>query len=282
MTLFSSSPSPAASTLDGTLDRVVFQSEDDAWSVVKIAPAGGGETVTAVGKLLGVQPGESLRLEGAWEEDRRFGRQFRVASYRTVAPATLGGIEKYLGSGLIPGIGKGMAKRLVEAFGMETLDVVERQPERLAEVPGIGPKRRAEILRAWTEQREIKEVMVFLQSHGVSTSHAIRIWKTYGGAAMRIVRDDPFRLATDVWGIGFQSADRIAAALGLPADSPERARAGLLYVLEQAAERGHVFLPKERRLADAAALLGVGEEGLAPELPRLVAEGQAVVEPAAG
>lgn len=277
----SGAPSPAApatASLDGTLERVVYQSADDAWSVVKLTPVGGGEQVTAVGKLLGVQPGESLHLEGAWEENDKFGRQFKVASYRTVAPATMRGIERYLGSGLIRGIGRGMAKRLVDAFGIETLEVIEQRPERLAEVPGIGPKRRVEIARAWSEQREIKEVMVFLQSHGVQTSHAIRIYKTYGGAALGVVRRDPYRLASDVHGIGFRSADQIAASLGLPADSPERARAGLLYTLEQAAERGHVYLPKGDLFEQAAALLGVEEERLADALPRLAEEGQVVVE----
>jgi len=277
------SPPPSQDVLECTLERVVFANEENAWSVVRVVPAGGGEVVSAVGKLLGVQPGESLRLEGSWEEDRKFGRQFRVESYRTVSPATAEGIRKYLGSGLIPGIGKVMAKRLVERFGLETLEVIESQPERLAEVPGIGPKRRAEIQRAWVEQREIKEVMVFLQSHGVSTSHAIRIYKTYGTGALGVVRNDPYRLATDVWGIGFKSADAVAASLGHPPESPQRARAGLLHVLEQAAERaGHVYLPRERLFEDAAALLGVGEELLAPALERLAAERQAVVEPAAG
>jgi len=277
------SPSPEPDVLECTLERVVFANEENAWSVVRVVPVGGGEVVSAVGKLLGVQPGESLRLEGSWEEDRKFGRQFRVESYRTVSPATAAGIEKYLGSGLIPGIGKVMAKRLVERFGLDTLEVVEHRPERLAEVPGIGPKRRSEILRAWVEQREIKEVMVFLQSHGVSTSHAIRIYKTYGAGALGVVRNDPYRLATDVWGIGFKSADAVAASLGHPPESPQRARAGLLHVLEQAAERaGHVYLPRERLFEDAAALLGVGEELLGPALKRLAAETQVVVEPAAG
>jgi exodeoxyribonuclease V alpha subunit len=274
----SPAPAPETTSLDGTLERVVYQSPDDAWSVVKITPAGGGAAVTAVGKLLGVQPGESLRLEGTWEENDKFGRQFKVAAYRQVAPATVLGIEKYLGSGLIRGIGKGMAKRLVEAFGMDTLEVIERHPERLAEVPGIGPKRRADILAAWSAQQEIKEVMVFLQSHGVATSHAIRIYKTYGGSALSVVRSDPYRLATDVYGIGFKSADQIAASLGLPADSPERARAGLLYTLEQAAERGHVHLPRRELFEQTAVLLGVEEARLAEALPRLVAEGQVVVE----
>ena len=230
---------PAASVLEGSLDRVVYANEESAWSVVKVAPSGGGEAVTAVGKLLGVQPGENLRLEGEWEEDKKFGRQFRVAAYRTITPATLEGIEKYLGSGLIPSIGKVMASRLVAAFGQETLEVIEHEPERLSEVQGIGKKRSSEIQRAWVDQREIKEVMVFLQSHGVSTSHAIRIYKTYGPGALGVVRNDPYRLAVDVRGIGFKSADQVASALGLPHDSPQRARAGLLHVLDEIG-RAHV------------------------------------------
>jgi exodeoxyribonuclease V alpha subunit len=273
--------SPAAeTTLEGSLERVVYANEESAWSVVKVVPANGGEPVTAVGRLLGVQPGETLRLEGSWEEDRKFGRQFRVTSYRTVTPATLEGIEKYLGSGLIPGIGKGMAARLVAHFGHDTLEVIERQPRRLAEVPGIGPKRSGEIQKAWVEQREIKEVMVFLQSHGVTTHHAIRIYKTYGPGALSVVRRDPYRLAVDVYGIGFRSADKVAASLGLPPDSPQRARAGLLHVLEEASDRGHVFLPRARLLEDAGALLGLGAETLTPALGQLAAEGLAVVEEA--
>src|SRR5215475_9721955 len=165
----------AATTLEGVLERIVFTNEENAWSVVRLAVPGHRDTVTAVGNLLGVQPGENLRLSGSWINDPKYGRQFRVASYATVTPATLNGIEKYLGSGLIRGIGKVMASRLVAAFGLETLDVIENRPERLTEVEGIGPKRRQEIARAWAEQREIKEVMLFLQSHGVSTHYAIKI-----------------------------------------------------------------------------------------------------------
>jgi len=275
--------SPAPPTLlKGTLERVVYANEDNAWSVVRLVPDGGRDTVTAVGKLLGVQPGETLRLQGTWEEDKKFGRQFRVESYRTVTPSTLEGIEKYLGSGLIQGIGKGMASRLVEHFGQETLEVIEHQPERLAEVPGIGPKRRKQIAEAWVEQREIKEVMVFLQSHGVTTHHAIRIYKTYGPGALGVVKSDPYRLAVDVYGIGFKSADQLAAALGLPKDSPQRARAGLAHVLEEAGGQGHVYLPRGRLLEDAGALLALGREILEPALAQLAREGLVVAEAVAG
>src|SRR4030095_8434873 len=164
----------AATTLEGVLERVVFTNEENAWSVVRLTVAGQRDLVTAVGNLLGVQPGENLRLSGAWINDPKYGRQFRVASYATVVPGTLGGIEKYLGSGLIRGIGKVMASRLVAAFGKETLDVIENRPHRLTEVEGIGPKRSRDILRAWSEQRDIKEVMIFLQSHGVSHHYTIK------------------------------------------------------------------------------------------------------------
>lgn len=272
----------APALLEGSLERVVYSNEENAWSVVRVIPATGGRAVTAVGKLLGVQPGENLRLQGTWEEDKKFGRQFNVESYRTVTPSTLEGIEKYLGSGLIQGIGKGMAARLVEHFGQDTLEVIEHEPERLSEVPGIGPKRRQQVQEAWVEQREIKEVMVFLQSHGVTTHHAIRIYKTYGPGALGVVRSDPYRLAVDVYGIGFKSADQLASALGLPSDSPQRARAGLLHVLEEASGNGHVYLPRGRLLEDAGALLAVGREILEPALAQLAIEGLVVVEDVAG
>lgn len=269
-------------TLEGTLERVVFSNPENAWSVVKLTPPGGGAPVTAVGNLLGVQPGESLRLQGAWEEDPKFGRQFKVDSYLWVTPATLGGIERYLGSGLIPGIGPVMAKRLVSRFGLETLDVLDGDPERLAKVKGIGKKRREKIRGAWQEQREVRDLMVFLQSHGVATHHAAKIFKTYGRGAMAVVREDPYRLSAEVWGIGFHSADRIAGALGLPADSPQRMRAGLLHTLSAAADQGHVYLPRERLLADAATLLAVDRAPLEPALEALAKAGEVTLEEAPG
>lgn len=264
-------------TLEGTLERVVFSNPENAWSVVKLSVPGDGGPVTAVGNLLGVRPGESLRLHGGWVDDPKFGRQFRVDSYLPIAPDTVAGIERYLGSGLIPGIGPKMAKRLVARFGMETLDVIERDPERLKKVRGIGKKRRQQIHEAWAAQREVKDLMIFLGSHGVATHHAAKIFKTYGGGAMAVVREDPYRLSADVYGIGFASADRIAAALGLPADSPQRARAGLLHMLSTAADQGHVYLPRERLLADAATLLEVDREPLAPALEALARNGEVTV-----
>ena len=270
---------PDATLVEGVLERIVFANPESAWSVVRLAVPGERELVTAVGNLLAVQPGESLRLTGRWEQDARHGRQFRVSSYQTVTPATVVGIERYLGSGLVRGIGKGLAKRLVERFGMETLAVIETSPERLAEVPGIGRKRSGEIRRAFREQRGIQELMVFLQSHGVATGLAIKIHKRYGEEAMAVVRESPFRLAVEVFGIGFRSADRIAAALGLPKDAPQRVEAALLHLLGEAAERGHCFLPRASLLEEAVTLLGVEPGRVEAGLATLAAAGEAIVEP---
>ncbi|HWM89875.1 MAG TPA: ATP-dependent RecD-like DNA helicase [Thermoanaerobaculia bacterium] len=268
-----------SATLEGALERVVFANEENAWSVVKIAVPGRHDLVTAVGNLLGVQPGESLRLQGEWIDDPKYGRQFKVASYKTVAPSTVAGIEKYLGSGLIQGIGKVMASRLVKAFGKETLDVIEHQPERLREVEGIGPGRSSAIQRAWIEQRDIKEVMVFLQSHGVSTQYAIRIYKTYGSAAIDLVRENPYRLALDIHGIGFKSADRIATALGIDPAAPQRIEAGVLHLLSEAGDRGNLFLPRRALAQEAAALLAAPAHLVETAIRSLSETGQVVVEP---
>ncbi len=272
-----------AAELEGTLERVVFANEENAFSVVRLAVAGAREPVTAVGNLLGVQPGESLRLTGSWIVDPRHGRQFRVASYTTVMPATVAGIERYLGSGLIHGIGKVMAARLVAAFGAETLEVIEKKPHRLQEVGGIGRKRSADILRAWHEQRDIKEVMIFLQSHGISTSYAIKIYKSYGSLAGAWVRDNPYRLAVDIHGIGFATADRIAASLGISRQAPQRLEAGALHVLGEAASRGHLFLPRARLIEEADRLLGdVGAQAVGIAVAALAEAGTAVIDEGGG
>ncbi|HET9210000.1 MAG TPA: ATP-dependent RecD-like DNA helicase [Thermoanaerobaculia bacterium] len=279
MTLpFDSRETRDATTLEGVLERVVFSNEENAWSVVRLQVPGYRDLVTAVGNLLGVQPGENLRLTGVWINDPKYGRQLRVSSYATVTPATLNGIEKYLGSGLIRGIGKVMASRLVAAFGLETLDVIESRPERLTEVEGIGPKRRREIVRAWEEQREIKEVMVFLQSHGVSTHYAIKIYKAYGAQATELVKENPYRLATDIYGIGFKSADKIAAALGIPKDAPQRIEAGTLYLLDQGADRGHVYLPRKTLIEEAEKLLEAPAGGVETAIAALAETEQIVLE----
>jgi len=266
----------SASRLEGVLERIVYANEENAWSVVRLAVPGRRETVTAVGNLLGVQPGESLRLEGRWMIDRKYGEQFRVDSYHTLRPATLVGIEKYLGSGLVRGLGEAIARRLVDHFGLETLDVIDTTPERLQEVEGIGPVRRAAIQKAWVEQREVRELMVFLQTHGVSTTFAARIWKAYGDQAIEAVKEDPYRLALDIFGIGFKTADRIATSLGIAPSSPRRIQAGVLHVLGEASNAGHVYCPHAVLVPETTKLLEV-ETALVEEAVADLARGRRVV-----
>jgi exodeoxyribonuclease V alpha subunit len=194
-----------------------------------------------------------------------------VHSYATVLPATAAGIQKYLGSGLIKGIGPVMAERMVTHFGVDIMHVIDHEPGRLIEVDGLGPKRTAMIAAAWAEQKAIKEVMIFLQGVGVSTSLAVRIYKKYGDASVSVVRHEPYRLAADVWGIGFKTADTIAKSVGIAADSPERIKAGLAYTLSEAADDGHCYLPAPNLVADAAKILDVPAELITPRLDELAA-----------
>ncbi|WP_431782288.1 SF1B family DNA helicase RecD2 [Streptomyces chumphonensis] len=269
--------------LEGVLERVTFANEETGYTVARVAPlrrrdAGhDGDLLTVVGSLLGAQPGESLRMEGRWGSHPQYGRQFTVENYTTVLPATVQGIRRYLGSGLIKGIGPRIAERIVDHFGTGTLEVIEADAARLIEVPGLGPKRTRKIVAAWEEQKAIKEVMIFLQGVGVSTSIAVRIYKKYGDASIGVVREHPYRLAADVWGIGFLTADRIAQAVGIPHDSPERVKAGLRYALSQSADQGHCFLPEERLIADAVKLLQVDTGLVITCLDELAAEEEGVV-----
>jgi len=238
--------------------------------------------VTAVGNLLGVQPGENLSLRGKWVHDKRFGDQFQIVSYRTVVPATAEGIERYLSSGMVRGIGKVMAERLVTKFGVQTLDVIDEHPERLTEVEGIGRVRSEQIRGAWREQRALRDVMVFLQAQGVTSSHAVKIYKRYGDAAISLVRQNPYRLATDIYGIGFQTADQIAQKLGLDAGSPERCRAGVLHVLSVLSDEGHVAAPRHDLVQRAHALLAVPVELVDDAVAALAVSGDVVLEPLEG
>jgi exodeoxyribonuclease V alpha subunit len=262
--------------LEGVIERITFVSEESGWTVIRLQA--GGKGVTAVGNMLGVQPGESLRLSGRWAHDRKYGEQFRVESYLAVQPATLVGLEKYLGSGLVRGMGKVMASRLVKRFELETLDVIEHQPWRLTHVHGIGPKRKERILAAWEEHKAVKEVMVFLQSSGVSPAYAVKICKRYGNKAVARVKENPFRLAEEIFGIGFKTADAIAANLGIALDSPARARAGLLHTLGQLSDEGHLCSPREPLVERAAALLGVAPSIVEPALEALVTDRAVVAE----
>ncbi|MEV6548157.1 ATP-dependent RecD-like DNA helicase [Streptomyces sp. NPDC051597] len=269
--------------LEGVLERITYANEENGYTVARVDTGrGGGDLLTVVGSLLGAQPGESLRMEGRWGSHPQYGKQFTVENYTTVLPATIQGIRRYLGSGLIKGIGPRIADRIVEHFGTDTLDIIEQQPQRLVEVPGLGPKRTKLIGAAWEEQKAIKEVMVFLQGVGVSTSIAVRIYKKYEDASISVVKNQPYRLAADVWGIGFLTADRIAQAVGIPHDSPERVKAGLQYALSQSTDQGHCFLPEEQLIADSVKLLQVDTGLVIDCLGELVAEEGVVREPVPG
>ncbi len=238
-------------TLRGVIERITYHNEANGYTVAKLIPEHGrsrrfwyaSREIAIVGNMLGVNVGESVELSGRWTVHPEYGRQFAVEQMRTVLPATVAGMQKYLGSGLIRGVGPVTAKRIVAHFDVETLNVIEHTPERLIEVPGVGRKRTETIVEAWAEQRAIKEVMLFLQSYGVTTGLATRIYKAYGDEAVAIVKADPYRLARDIFGIGFLTADKIAQAMGLSHDAPQRVAAGVGYALNQASEEGHVLLP---------------------------------------
>jgi exodeoxyribonuclease V alpha subunit len=266
-------------TLDAVLERITYANEETGYTVARVATGRSTDLVTVVGPLLGAQPGESLRLRGRWKSHPQYGRQFQVETYQTVLPATIQGIRRYLGSGLIKGIGPRMAERIVDHFGEATLQVIEQESGRLVEVPGLGPKRTALITTAWEVQKAIKEVMVFLQGVGVSTSLAVRIYKTYQDEAIDVVRREPYRLAAEVWGIGFKTADQIAQSLGIPHDSPQRVKAGLQFALSEASEDGHCYPPEAELVAKATGLLGVDADLTSRCLEELIAEEGVVVEP---
>jgi exodeoxyribonuclease V alpha subunit len=244
--------------LEGVLERITYANEENGYTVARVDTGrGGGDLLTVVGALLGAQAGESLRMEGRWGSHPQYGKQFTVENYTTLLPATIQGIRRYLGSGLVKGIGPVFADRITQHFGLDTLQIIEEEPKRLIEVPGLGPKRTKKIAEAWEEQKAIKEVMLFLQTVEVSTSIAVRIYKKYGDASISVVKNQPYRLASDVWGIGFLTADKIAQSVGIPHDSPERVKAGLQYALSQATDQGNCYLPEERLIADAVKLLQV-------------------------
>ena len=259
--------------LEAVLERITYANEDTGYTIARVATERTGpDLLTVVGPLLGAQVGESLRLTGRWGSHPKYGKQFQVHSYTTVLPATIQGIRRYLGSGLIKGIGPMMAERMVAHFGTDILTIIEEQPDRLIEVHGLGPKRTRRIADAWEEQKAIKEVMVFLSGIGVSTSLAVRIFKRYAEDSIQVVRTEPYRLASEVWGIGFKTADTIAQAVGIPHDSPERIKAGLQYTLSEAADNGHCYLPEPELTRDAAKILDVDPEQIRPCLEELVAE----------
>ena len=264
--------------LSGQIERVTFSSEESGYTVARVKVPGQRELVTVVGNLMNPAPGEILKMKGFWTNHPKFGEQFKIENYETVVPATVHGIRRYLGSGLIKGIGPVMARRMVERFGKKTLDVIENSVESLAEVDGIGQKRVSMIKRAWDEQKEIRQVMLFLQSHGVSSGYATKIFKQYGDRAINVVKENPYRLAADIFGIGFVTADRIAEKLGFEKDSLQRAEAGCLYVLNQLADEGHVFFPYQPLTVKSCEILKVDREIVARGLAALSAAGKIIIE----
>ncbi|MFM8715289.1 MAG: helix-hairpin-helix domain-containing protein, partial [Spartobacteria bacterium] len=243
------------SSVTGLIERVTFHNEETGFCVVRVKVDGRRDLVTVVGRASSINAGEWLTAEGAWIQDRDHGTQLKAELLQTSAPTSREGIEKYLASGLIKGIGPVYAKKLVEKFGESVFDIIDRESARLEQVRGIGSERRRTIRTAWAEQKVVREIMVFLHSNGVSTSRAVRIYKTYGDEAVEKVRANPYLLARDISGIGFKTADQIARKLGIPEDSILRARAGLSHALSEAGGNGHCALPEELLLKNAADLL---------------------------
>jgi exodeoxyribonuclease V alpha subunit len=247
--------SPSLENLQGVIERLTFHSEESGYTVARLKAPKVQELVTVVGNFANIEAGQTLQMSGIWRDHPKFGQQFQVKTYRETKPATLTGIEKYLGSGLIKGVGPVTAKRIVEHFGLETLDIIENQIDRLIEVPGIAQKRIKMIQITWVKQKVIKEVMVFLQGHGVSTTYAVKIYKQYGDEAIATVSNNPYQLATDIYGIGFITADSIARNIGIAPGSDYRYHSGLLHTLSEASDEGHCFLPEQELVERSIKLL---------------------------
>jgi exodeoxyribonuclease V alpha subunit len=276
-------PSPndagsASEVLAGPVERVTFHNVENGFCVVRVKARGHRDLVTVVGHAASISAGEWLTATGAWVNDRQHGPQFKARFLKTSAPTTAEGIEKYLASGMIRGIGPVYAKKLVAAFAEAVFDVIENAPERLREVAGIGPVRAERITRAWADQKVVREIMVFLHSHGVGTSRAVRIFKTYGVDAVQVMSENPYRLARDIRGIGFKTADAIAMRLGIEPTAMIRVRAGISYALSEAMDDGHCGLPEDQLRPLAAELLGVVPDLIDSALALEVAEGTVVAD----
>jgi exodeoxyribonuclease V alpha subunit len=264
--------------LSGQIERITFTNEENGYTIARVKVHGRRDPITVVGYLMAPAPGETLNLKGEWVHHPKFGEQFKVVEYETVVPATVFGIERYLGSGLIKGLGPKMAGRIVKKFGEKTLDVIGNDIEKLTQVEGIGAKRIALIQQAWNEQKEIRNVMLFLQSHGVGSGYATKIFKQYGNRSIAVVKENPYRLATDIFGIGFVIADGIAEKLGVPKTSPLRVEAGILYVLDQLSEEGHVFYPYESLVEKSREILGVEKDVVVDALGSLAMNNRIIIE----
>ena len=260
------------------VERITYQNPENGYSVFRVKVKGYDDLVTLVGNLLDVPAGSVLLCQGEWRVDRKYGQQFQCSTWEEVMPATAYGIEKYLGSGLVKGIGPKFARLIVDRFGTGTIDVIETDIERLNEVHGIGPKRIAKIRESWEKQKDIKNVMLFLQGHGVSTAFASKIYREYGKESVSKVQENPYRLADDIWGIGFKTADGIASRMGYGKDDPRRVRSGIIYTLGQLADEGHCFATDEQLLGTAAELLDVGEEAIGAVLADMAGAGDVITD----
>jgi exodeoxyribonuclease V alpha subunit len=282
---------PPLRELRGVVERITYQNPENGYTVARLAPERATEgqvardddrLVTLVGTLADLTPGEAIVAHGWWRNDPRHGWQFQAQDYRTTLPATLQGMKKYLGSGLVKGVGPVMAGRIVDTFGEATFEVIDADPRRLTQVAGIGPVRAARVAATWVEQRHIREVMAALQGFGVSTSLAVRIYKRFGDRSGRVVSQEPYRLAREVWGIGFKTADKIAQAVGIAADAPARLEAGVLHALGAAADEGHTLLPETDLGQRAADLLGVDPPAVGGAVESLLGTGEVVPGKRAG
>ncbi len=272
------SPNIPLDSLRGTIERITFYNEENGYTVARFLPEGKQNVVTVVGNLMGASVGESLMLEGVWQNHPQHGRQLEIKRFSQQLPATIEGLKKYLGSGLIKGIGPVTAERIVKHFGLATLDVIENDIGRLSQVDGVGRKRIEIIARGWQEQKQIKEVMLFLQSHGVSASLAVKIYKQYGDGALHVVQHEPYRLARDIYGIGFLTADKIARAMGIKEDDPARIEAGVRYVLGKFSDDGHVFARRDDLMRDSIEALGAPAQLVEEAIARLTKAEELMVE----
>lgn len=263
-------------TISGSIDKVTFHNAENGFFVIKVRVKGKGDPLTVVGAHPALSAGEDVICTGDWRVDASFGHQFRAESVRTKTPATLNGIKKYLASGMIPGIGPKFADKLVDYFGEKVIEAIEAGPAALMVVPGLGPAKAASLVQGWTEQRAVKEIMIFLHSNGVPTAMAAKIYKTYGGKAVDLINENPYRLARDVRGVGFKSADAIAMNMGIPKDSITRARAGISHALNEASSQGHCALPARILVQATAKLLGVDESLTQQAMEAEVADGEVV------
>ena len=260
------------------VERITYQNETNGYSVIKCKAKGHNDLVTVVGAMPEVHVGSVLHLTGNWKIDTKYGQQFAMETFEETLPATVYGIEKYLGCGLVKGVGPKFAQRIVKEFGADTLNVIEDDPDALLRVPGIGKTRVERIKQSWQEQKEVKNIMLFLQGHNVSTSHATKIYKTYGNESIVVVQENPYKLADDIWGIGFKTADTIAEKLGFAHERYERLRSGLLYTLNKLSDEGHCYATKDMLLKTGSELLDVETVLLSSALERMIAEDDVKVE----